>query len=169
MSDDPTAGEGTPEQWSDDTPAAQRLRSVWRRRRPAVISGAVVATGLVIAVAVLVTRPDGYDNTPEGAARRFVDVMNDPDSTYADIYANACADQRREHAGPDADVDFPGALHFVLDEITQVSDTRAVAITHLKEIPGNSLEMVLVKEDGVWRDCGDSSPSAEGGGEERYR
>jgi hypothetical protein len=155
MNDDPTPSAGTPEQWSDNT-LAQRLRSVWRRRRLAVISGAVVVTGIVIAIAVLATRPDGYDNTPEGAAQRFIDVINDPDSTYGDIYANACASERRKHAGRDGDLDFPGALHFVLDEITQVSDTRAVAITHLKEIPENSLEMVLVKEDGVWRDCSDS-------------
>lgn len=154
--DDPTPSAGTPKQRSDNTPAP-RLRSVWRRRRPAVISGAVVVTAIVIAIPVLATRPHGYDNTPEGAAQRFIDVMNDPDSTYADIYANACAGERRKHAGPDGELDFPGALHFVLDEITQVSDTRAVAITHLKEIPDNSLEMVLVKEDGVWRDCGDPS------------
>lgn len=156
MSDDPTPGSGRPEP----------VRLGWWRRRPAVIWGAVVGIGVVIVVVVLATRPDGYDNTPEGAAQRFVDVMNDPDSTYADIYANACAGERREHAGPDSELDFPGALHFVLDEIRQESDTRAVAVTHLKEIPENSLELVLVKEDGVWRDCGDPPPSAaEGGGE----
>ena len=37
-----------------------------------------------------------------------------------------------------------------------MSDTKAVATTHLKEIPENSLELLLVKEDGVWRDCGDA-------------
>ncbi|MCF1599726.1 hypothetical protein [Streptomyces muensis] len=145
-SDDPTPGSDRPEP----------VRSGWWRRRAVVVAGAVAVTGIVIAVVVLATRPDSYDNTPEGAAQRFVDVMNDPESTYADIYANACARERREHAGQDVDLDFPGALHFVLDEITQVSDTRAVAVTHLKEIPENSLELALVKEDGVWRDCGDS-------------
>lgn len=153
--DEPTPTPGTPEQ-STGNRLTQWLRSVWGRRRLAVISGAVVAAGVVIAVTVLTIRPDGYDNTPEGAAQRFVDVMSDRESTYQDLYANACERERREHAGPDRPLQYPGIIHFVIDEVTQISDTKAVATTHLKEAPENSIEILLVKEDGVWRDCGDA-------------
>ncbi len=129
-------------------------RPVWWRRRTALISGAAVLTGVVIGVAILVIRPEGYDNTPEGAAQRLIDVLNDPDSSYRDLYANACASERREHDGPDRPLQ--GALHLVLDKVTRISDTKAVAYTHIKEIPENSLELPLVKEDGVWKDCGDA-------------
>ncbi|MER5217796.1 hypothetical protein ABT063_46645 [Streptomyces sp. NPDC002838] len=151
--DDPMPVPGPSEPSADGT-LSQGPRPVWWRRRPAWIAGVGVLTGIVIVLTVLVTRPDGYDNTPEGAAQRLIDVMGDPQATYHDLYANACADERRAHDGPDRPLRYPGAIHLVLDKVTQPSETRAVATTHIKEIPDNSIELLLVKEDGIWKDCG---------------
>ncbi|MDT0343691.1 hypothetical protein RM590_13875 [Streptomyces sp. DSM 44938] len=99
-------------------------------------------------------------NSPETAAQRLVDTMNDPDASNADIFANACEEERRRYSEPDGSLReatgprMVGAVELVLDGVEQISDTRAIATMHVAAYPDNQLRFFVVKEDGEWKDCG---------------
>ncbi|MDT0317480.1 hypothetical protein [Streptomyces millisiae] len=113
-----------------------------------------------VAVAAVVIFLGEEENSPQAAAQRLVDTMNDPDASNEDIFANACEEERRRYSEPDGSLReatgprMVGAVELILDEVEQISDTRAIATMHLEVYPDNELRFFVVKEDGEWRDCG---------------